>query len=133
LPSSSVLAAQDKTLAVGRDNPFADIPRIKRPVTPAVFSSAREAEEAPELFVETVTLKFLDAEDLKKVIDKMSSVYGGIATNQKSNSLIICDTKERVTKILTEIRKADKTPQQVMIEVVIVDVLLGNDSATIPK
>jgi type IV pilus assembly protein PilQ len=128
LPSSSVLAAQDKTLAVGRDNPFADIPRIKRPVTPAVFSSAREAEEAPELFVETVTLKFLDAEDLKKVIDKMSSVYGGIATNQKSNSLIICDTKERVTKILTEIRKADKTPQQVMIEVVIVDVLLGNDT-----
>jgi type IV pilus assembly protein PilQ len=121
-------AAQDKTLAVGRDNPFADIPRVRRPVAPAAFSSAGEAEEAPELFVETVTLKFLNAGDLKKVVDKMSSVYGGIATNQKNNSLIICDTKERVAKILTEIRKADKTPKQVMIEVVIVDVLLGNDT-----
>jgi type IV pilus assembly protein PilQ len=128
LPSSLVHAAQDKTLAVGRDNPFADIPRIKRPVTPAVFSSAGEAEEAPELFVETVTLKFLDAENLKKAIDKMSSDYGSIATNEKSNSLIICDTKERVAKILTEIRKADKTPQQVMIEVVIVDVQLDDDT-----
>ena len=127
-PSSLVRAAQDKTLAVGRDNPFADIPRIKRPVTPAVFSSAGPAEEAPELFVETVTLKFLDAENLKKAIDRMSSEYGGIATNQKSNSLIICDTKERVAKILAEIRKADKTPQQVMIEVVLVDVQLGNDT-----
>jgi type II secretory pathway component GspD/PulD (secretin) len=123
-----VHAARDKTLAVGRDNPFADIPRIKRPVTPAVFSSAAEAEEAPELFVETVTLKFLDAENLKKAIDKMSSEYGSIATNQKNNSLIICDTKERVAKILSEIRKADKTPKQVMIEVVIVDVQLGDET-----
>jgi type IV pilus assembly protein PilQ len=128
LPFGTVHAAQDEALAVGRDNPFADIPRIKRPVTPAVLSSAGEAEEAPELFVETVTLKFLDAENLKKAIDKMSSEYGGIATNEKSNSLIICDTKERVAKILSEIRKADKTPKQVMIEVVIVDVQLGDDT-----
>jgi type II secretory pathway component GspD/PulD (secretin) len=123
-----VHAARDKTLAVGRDNPFADIPRIKRPVTPAVFSSAAEAEESPELFVETVTLKFLDAENLKKAIDKMSSDYGSIATNEKSNSLIICDTKEHVAKILAEISKADKTPKQVMIEVVIVDVQLGDET-----
>jgi len=129
MPSGgAAYAATDKTLAVGRENPFADVPRVKRVVAPVVLNSGETVIEAPELFVETVTLKFLDAENLKKAIDGMSSDYGSIATNQKNNSLIICDTKERVAKIVSEIRKADKTPQQVMIEVVIVDVQLGDDT-----
>lgn len=80
------------------------------------------------LSVDTVTLKFLEAENLKKALDKMVSQYGSIATNPTSNSLIICDTKENLAKILAEIKKADKTPQQIMIEVFILDVKLEDDT-----
>ncbi|HUT29887.1 MAG TPA: secretin N-terminal domain-containing protein [Sedimentisphaerales bacterium] len=124
----TVYGAPDETLAVGRDNPFEDIPRIKKPVIPALFTPAEPSEEAPELFVEMVTLRFLDAENLKKAIDRMSSSYGAIAINQRNNSVIICDTQERVARIVGEIKKADRTPQQIMIEVVIVDVQLGDDA-----
>ncbi len=82
----------------------------------------------PGLFVETVTLKFLKAENLKKAIDSMSSQYGSIATDDGTNSLIICDTKDKLEEILAEIRKADQTPEQIMIEVVIIDVQLDNDT-----
>jgi type II secretory pathway component GspD/PulD (secretin) len=80
------------------------------------------------LSVETVNLKFLDAENLKKVLDKMVSQYGSIATNPKSNSLIICDIKENLAKILAETKKADRTPQQIMVEVFILDVKLEDDT-----
>jgi type II secretory pathway component GspD/PulD (secretin) len=80
------------------------------------------------LFIETVTLKFLEAKNLKPVLDKMASQYGSISTNDKTNSLIICDTKENLIKILGEVRKADKTPQQILIEVAILDVQLKDDT-----
>ena len=82
----------------------------------------------PGLLVETVTLKFLEAENLKKAIDSMSSQYGSIATDDGTNSLIICDTKDKLEEILAEIRKADRTPRQIMIEVVIVDVQLNDET-----
>jgi type II secretory pathway component GspD/PulD (secretin) len=80
------------------------------------------------LFVKTITLKFLEAKNLKNVLDKMVSEYGSIATNEKSNSLIICDTKENLEKILAEVREADQTPQQIIVEVVILDVQLKDDT-----
>lgn len=82
----------------------------------------------PGLSVETITLKFLDAENLKKALDRMVSQYGSIATNPTSNSLIVCDTKENLAKILSEIKKADRTPQQIMVEVFILDVKLEDDT-----
>ncbi|MBC8481534.1 MAG: hypothetical protein H8D47_02585, partial [Planctomycetes bacterium] len=80
------------------------------------------------LFVETVTLKFLKAENLKEALSSMSSQYGSMSTDEKTNSVIVCDTKDRVEKIVAEIRKADQTPQQIMIEVVILDVQLSDDT-----
>jgi type II secretory pathway component GspD/PulD (secretin) len=126
--SQPVLGGQIKASAVGRENPFAEIPRAIRPASTAVIQSTEFVEESPELFVQTVMLKFLDAESLKKAIDNMSSGYGTIATNKKNNSVIICDTKEHLEKILSEIKKADKTPQQIMVEVVILDVQLNDDT-----
>jgi len=123
-----VQAAQDEASEVGRENPFADIPRPKIAVTPVAVRSTEPEEKSPELFVDTVILKFFDATNLKQAIDNMSSEYGSIAVNQKNNSLIICDTKERLARIVSEIRKADKTPQQIMVEVVIVDVQLDDDT-----
>jgi type II secretory pathway component GspD/PulD (secretin) len=126
--SQPVLGAQSKASAIGRENPFAQIPRVVKPASTAVFQSTELVEESPELFVQTIMLKFLDAESLKKAIDNMSSAYGTIATNRKNNSVIVCDTKDRLEKILSEIKKADKTPQQIMVEVVILDVQLNDDT-----
>jgi type II secretory pathway component GspD/PulD (secretin) len=82
----------------------------------------------PEVRLETIVLKFLDATSLKGVLDKMVSSYGTVAVNTKTNSVIICDTPENLARILSEIRKADQTPLQVMVEVVILDVQLKNDA-----
>ncbi|MFC1763603.1 hypothetical protein ACFL6U_16185 [Planctomycetota bacterium] len=80
------------------------------------------------LCLETVNLKFLEATNLAPVVAKMLSGYGHVATNTASNSVIICDTKDNIKRILEEIRKADRTPPQVMVEVVLLDVRLGDDT-----
>ena len=126
--SHQVIGAQSKASAVGRENPFADIPRVVQPASPAALQTLEPVEEAPELFVQTIMLKFLDAESLKEAIGNMSSPHGIIVTNMKNNSLIVCDTKENLKKILSEIKKADRTPRQIMVEVVIVDVQLSDDT-----
>ncbi len=111
--SQPVLGAQSKASAVGRENPFAEIPRAVQSVSPATFQSSSE-EETPELFVETVKLKFLDAATLSAAIKSMSSPYGSISADPKSNSLIICDTKENLARIMTQVDNADTTPQQII-------------------
>jgi len=78
--------------------------------------------------LETIVLKFLDATSLKGVLDKMVSSYGTVAVNTKTNSVILCDTPENLSRILGEVKKADQTPLQVMVEVVILDVQLRNDA-----
>jgi type II secretory pathway component GspD/PulD (secretin) len=113
---------------LGRTDPFAQLPGInKQPVTQEIPVPIKTTLNIPELFVQTMMLKFLDATSLKQAIDNMSSEYGSIAVNEKNNSLIICDTKDNLEKIMSEILKADKTPHQIMIEVVILDVQLNDD------
>jgi len=119
---------QSSTLAVGRGNPFAKIIREKKFIPQEAFRSSQSDEGTQELFIKTVNLKFLDARNLKTVLANMSSEYGNITTNPKTNSLIICDTKDNLAKILAEIKRAEKTPQQIMIEVVILDVQLDDDT-----
>ncbi len=127
--SQPLQAAQNEALAVGRVNPFAEIARPVRPSpVAALVTSSGPSEEKPELSMQTVMLKFLDAKSLKEAIGPMSSEYGSIAINPANNSLIVCDTQERLGRILSEIEKADRTPQQIMIEVVIVDVKLSNET-----
>ena len=115
---------------VGRENPFSKLPMKKKilPVSRGVSEITSFEEYRPELFVEVVTLKFLDAKSLKPVIEGLSSEYGRISPDAKSNSLIICDTRENLEIILAEVKKVDKTPQQIMIEVVILDVQLDDDT-----
>ena len=127
--SQPTLDAQKITQEVGRDNPFAQIPRSVKTVAPIALQSSEFIEELPELFVQTIMLKFLDAQSLKQAIDNMSSRLGIISINEKNNSLIVCDTKEKLDKIVSEIKKADKTPRQIMVEMVIVDVQISDDTA----
>jgi hypothetical protein len=124
-----VLGAESGRPPVGRDNPFA---KITRPTNPnpltALLTASNTNENKPELFMHTVMLKFLDAKSLQEAVRMMSSEFGTVTVNQKNNSLIICDTKEHLASILSEIEKADRTPQQIMIEVVIVDVQLRDEN-----
>jgi len=97
--------------------------------TPGRISVApTELEFQGDLYVKTVTLKFLQAKSLKMAIDGMSSSYGSIAIDDATNSLIVCDTKENVERIIAEIKAADTSPEQIMIEVVIIDVQLKDDT-----
>ena len=105
---------------------LAQISRAEETMAPLTITI--EDQNVPELFVQTVMLKFLDAANFQAAIKNMSSEYGGISIDVKSNSLIICDTKENLEAILAQISKADKTPQQIMVEVVILDVQLDDDT-----
>ena len=126
---SQQVDAEQTKIDIGRDDPFAKLVTNETlPVLPAVSGAAGIRRGTPELFVQTVMLNFLDAKSLKQAIDSMSSEFGSIAINEKNNSLIVCDTKENLAKIIAEIKKADKTPQQIMIEVVILDVQLNDDT-----
>jgi len=68
------------------------------PVSRGVSEITSLEEYRPGLFVEVVTLKFLDAKSLKPVIEGLSSEYGRISPDAKSNSLIsICCGKQKPT------------------------------------
>ena len=92
------------------------------------LAGADPVEVKLPLFVRTITLKFLNAANLKNALEKMSSVNGRISIDENTNSIIVCDTKENMERILAEVRKADQTPKQVIIEVFIIDVQLNNDT-----
>jgi type II secretory pathway component GspD/PulD (secretin) len=122
----SVTAEED---AIGRENPFEQIGNEKdKSLFQRIFKSELPVQGAPEMAVQTIMLKFLDAQNVKGVLENMLSGYGAIAVDSKSNSLIISDTRDNLEKLVQEIRKADKTPQQVLIEVVILDVQLDDDT-----
>jgi type II secretory pathway component GspD/PulD (secretin) len=107
---------------ISQSNPFVRFAGAQSP------SPVSAQETKPELFVETVTLKFLDARSLKASITGMSSAHGSIEPDGKSNSLIICDTNENLVKMLEQIRKVDRKPEQIMIEVVLLDVKLNDET-----
>ena len=67
-------------------------------------------EAKPDLFVETVMLKFLKAVNLERVVSNLTSDYGVVAVDKESNSLIVSDAKDNLERIVAEIRKADQTP-----------------------
>ena len=114
---------------VGRENPFGRITSEKKEfLVQRVFSSEESAGLVPDLFVQTIMLKFLDAKNLKPALENMLSGYGTISIDGKSNSLIISDTEKNLKKVVEEISKADRTPQQIMVEVVFVDVQLDDDT-----
>ena len=108
---------------IKQTNPFALFAGEQTPT-----AAVEELKLKPELFVETITLKFLDARSLKASITNMSSEFGSMEPDSKGNSLIICDTQETLAKILEQIRKIDRKPEQIMIEVVLLDVKLDNET-----
>jgi type II secretory pathway component GspD/PulD (secretin) len=118
LASLPVYAGQNQPMPVGRENPFAE---ITRPGTlgaqAGILNSSDFAEQTPELTIETVKLKSLDAKTLSSAVEAMCSPYGSVVSDTKSNSLVICDTSENLARILAEIKKADGTaPEPLLVE-----------------
>lgn len=111
----------------GRKDPFAAIVDQKEIEIPDVAPPAEPVEPA-ELRLETIVLKFLDVRSLREVLDKMVTPHGTVAVNETNNSIVICDTPENLRKIVAEVKQADQTPRQVMVEVVILDVQLRDDT-----
>jgi type II secretory pathway component GspD/PulD (secretin) len=129
--TSSSQAGQTNNAASvsGRDDPFGGgFGDAASESQSNIITSMDSMDAKPSLFVRTVTLKFLNAANLKTAVDKMSSANGSISIDESTNTIIVCDTKENMELILTEIKKADQTPKQVVIEVVIIDVLLNNET-----
>lgn len=131
LNPSEVCAGQSDAdpppIEIGRSNPFENIPKPQILIQQQVLDQTEPIVEAPDLFVETVTLKFLDPVSLQQAIAGMSSSFGSIIANKDGKTLIICDTREKIDRIVAQIRKADRTPRQVIIEAVLIDVQLTDD------
>ena len=129
---SQLNSAPDKTEQeinenVGKLDPF-EMVKPFSDVRKKLRTTSYDTGPVPDLFVETVMLKFLKASNLEKAIKMMSSDYGNITTDSETNTLIICDTEEKLEKIVAQVRKADRTPRQILIEVVIIDVQLDDDT-----
>jgi type II secretory pathway component GspD/PulD (secretin) len=96
-----------------QSNPFAQFAGIGTAQSPA----AKPLPEGPkpDLLIETVSLKFVDAKSLKSSIANMSSEWGNMEPDAKGNSLIICDSNDNIKKIVDQIRKIGRKPEQIMI------------------
>lgn len=93
-----------------------------------IVAEIRKADQAHEgVVMESVNLRFLEAKNLTAIVEKMVSPLGSVSANEASNSLIVADTPESLKRILAEIRKADQTPPEIVVEVVLLDVRLGDD------
>jgi len=122
-------------ISIGRENPFGQVNAVvKTQPEPSIEDiqapnyQPQPMQAKPDLFVETIMVKVLGAENLKVVFEKMLTPFGSIAVDSQSNSLIICDTRENLDKILVQLHNIDKTPRIIEIEVAIVDVALDSDT-----
>ena len=85
-----------------------------------------EAKEKEPLDTDTFTLNFTKAAEIKIAIEKLVSERGTIMLEERSNTLIITDTKSNLIKIGEIIKKIDKSTPQVMVEVKILETTLGD-------
>ncbi len=90
---------QNNASEFGRDNPFANFFDNKISTTQEVSQPSQTVRETPDLFLDTITFKSLNAESFKTVIEDMVSPSGSISVDKKSNTIIIYDTKEVLEKI----------------------------------
>lgn len=118
---------------VGKENPFARMPLEAPPAggtveaAPVPLAPQPALQPATPLGMRTVMLKFLSALDVRDVVARMNSPFGAVAVDIETNSLVICDEQEVLDRIVSEIRNADRTPQQILIEVLIIDVKLDDE------
>ena len=122
----------DDKNSVGKQDPFEIVSPIKDIKKSLLQGNSTVGDvdilDEPTLYVRSVMLKFLTAENVEHAVRSLLSSSGVVTTDKETNSLIICDTAERLSRIISELREADKTPEQILVEVVIVDVKLADDT-----
>ncbi len=84
---------------------------------------ALEDERKPELKKEFVKLKYVEADEVHKVLVSFRSGYGRITSNDDLNVITIQDTPEIVDKMLLLIKDIDVKPIDLLITV---DLILGS-------
>jgi len=100
----------------------------KAPPKSNVTTQKMPVLEMPELFVDTVMLKFLRAKNIMPAIENLVKPHGSISVDEETNTLIISGTRQQLDNVLKQVRKADRTPKQIMVEVVILEVQLDDDT-----
>ena len=114
---------------IGANNPFELMRTVSQPKSQNVIApSVPITEDAPDLYVEAVMLKFLRAKNIMAAVDTIVAPHGTVATDEDTNTLIISGSREKLDRALEQIRLADQTPKQIMIDVVILDVVLDDDT-----
>ena len=94
-----------------------------------IVEEIKRADQAlASVAMETVTLRFMDAKNLATVVTKMLTASGTVAASEAGNSLIVCDMPDNLEQVMRAIRKADQAPSQIVVEVVLLDVRLGDDT-----
>jgi len=88
------------------------------------LSSLKKEDETLPLTTKIVSMNFAKADEIQKSLTKMLSTRGSIEINIPTNSLIINDSADIISKIEGIISKLDTRTPQVMIEALIVSIKL---------
>lgn len=84
---------------------------------------ALQEQRKPELKKEFVKLKYVEADEVRKVLRSFQSPYGRITSNDDLNIITIQDIPEIVDKMLLLIKEIDTKPVDLLITV---DLILGS-------
>jgi len=84
---------------------------------------ALQEQRKPELKKEFIKLKYVEADEVHKVLRSFQSQYGRITSNDDLNVITIQDTPEIVDKMLFLIKQIDVKPVDMLITV---DLVLGS-------
>ena len=97
------------------------------------FRAARELAdrlERQEARTQVVPLQNLYAKDAAPTLTSVLSEGGRIGVDEEHNALLVTDTPSRLESLRAAVRDLDRTPSQVMIEAIIVDVTLNDELHT---
>lgn len=86
----------------------------------------RLQEESGTLETKIIRLNFVKVSNIQGTLNSMLTSRGKINTDERTNSLIITDIKERISDIEEVALQLDTRTPQVLIETLVVDVKLGN-------
>jgi len=104
--------------------------RRVRVLSPDQLKTEREAADRLEhqrLQTEVIALQNLFAKDAASTLAAVLSEAGRIGVDEEQNSLIVTDMAPRIAAIRAALKDLDRTPVQVMIEAILVDVTLSDE------
>jgi type IV pilus assembly protein PilQ len=76
----------------------------------------KESLEAEPVEVQTYTLNYAKAEDVRKTLEPVLTRQGKVQVDTRSNTLVLSDTPSNLTKLMPLLEKLDTQTPQVMIE-----------------